>query len=44
MAFLWFGRNNAVLFYGANIGDGALVTPHKGSHLKAPDNLGEKPP
>ena len=28
MAFLWFRRNNAVLFYGANIGDGALVTPH----------------
>jgi len=28
MSFLWLKCNSAVLFYGANIGDGALVTPH----------------
>ncbi len=28
MSFLQLKCNSAVLFYGANIGDGALVTPH----------------
>jgi carbonic anhydrase/acetyltransferase-like protein (isoleucine patch superfamily) len=28
MSFLWLKCNSAVLVYGANIGDGALVTPH----------------